>query len=303
MPRVLGIKDGSYKSDVQTQRVRGNRWKDTKRFSQTYIVLADDDTQTDSDIQNTTGIPPKFYPLYGCYCVAHHPVEVATIKHPVTGVTTILWEVTVDFDSDVDPDEDDLPESRPPKTRWIGEVEEEVLERDTVTGAAIQTANYERILVTTPAVLPVLEITRWEFYPFNPLVMLFYANRVNRTWFWGAPPGTALMLPMEVGEYELMNGIKYVPVTYRIKFKLRPDPSNPAILLQNPWKARVLHQGYAVRPAAGVTPEIHVDANERPTMVNLNLDGTENTSATPVYLEWNRFALADLNALSLGPFA
>lgn len=306
MPQLLGIKDGSRRSDVEATRVSGRKWKDVKTFSQTYIVLADNTTQDESDIASTSGVPPKFYPLAGCYCVAHRAVEVQTIVHPITGVMAILWEVTADFTSDVNPDEDAPPEARRPKVRWTGETEEETLERDVVTGAAIQTANYERILVNGPVTVPVLTVTRWEFYPFNPLTILLFSNRVNSTPFYGAPAGTALMLPMEAGDSERIpvgsTSYEYVPVTYTIKFKLRPDPANPSQLLADPWKSRVLHQGYMVRATAGAAPKVHVDANGRPSPVNLNADGTENTSGTPYFLEFNRHAYADLNALSLGPF-
>ena len=301
-----GIKEGSTSVELTTRRTRRGLWRDRKTFSLTYYVLADSLDEDEADISNATGIPPKFYPLRGCFCIAHHPKEIQTVVHPVSGALTTLWELTADFDSEAESDDDVPPESRPPKYRWTPETEEEMLERDVVTGAPIQTACGERILITHPVVVPVLEIVRWEFYPFDPNVMLYFANRTNSAPFWGAPAGTALMLPMEVGEYELIPvagaSVRYVPVTYRIKFKLRPDPARPSTLLANPWMSRVLHQGFLYRTAPGEAPEIHVDSNNRPSPVNLAADGTENTSGTPYFLEFHRHALANFNVLSLGPF-
>lgn len=305
---TYGIKEGSTSVELTTRRVKGRIWKDRKTFSVTYYVLAEDLTEDEADVSNATGIPPKFYPLRGCFCIAHHPKEVATVVHPVTGVLTTLWELTADFDSEADPDDDVAPEARVPKYRWQPESEEEVLERDVITGAPIQTEPGERIIISHPVVVPVLEITRWEFYPFDPNVMLFFANRSNSAPFWGAPAGTAVMLPMEVGEFEKIPvpgielPVKYVPVTYRIKFKLRPDPASPSRLLQNPWKSRVLHEGWLVRPIAGAEPEKKLNAKGQHIKCNLNPDGTENTSGTPHFLEFNRHAFANFNALSLGPF-
>jgi len=317
---TYGIKESSREVEVTTRRVKGRVWRDRKTFSLTYYVLTEDQFETEADVQSATGIPPKFYKLRGCRCIAHHCKEINTVRHWQTQALAMLWEVTCDFDSDVDQDEYLNPDARTPRVRWTGEVEEEVLERDIITGAPIQTANYERILITGPVVVPILEITRYELAPFNPATILFFANRVNSTPFYGAPAGAALMLPMEAGDAEKFPLFKsdgtplvddegnevtedYVPVTYRIKFKLRPDVVNPAILQANPWKARVLHQGYAYRRTASAKPEIHLDVNGKPSQVNLNLDGTENTGGTPAFLEFNRYAFSDLNALSLGPFA
>ena len=304
MPKVLGVKVGSVDaSDEVTKKDRIHVRR--KRITSTSYVLGDTLSDTEEDILATSGIPALWSPLRGALCKSRTPKEVDRVINPNTGVACGLWEVTAEFDSDVDPDEcTDDPSCKTPIVRWHGETEEEVLEKDAITGEPVQTAAGEPILITSPYVLPVLEIKRYETYPFDPNVMLDYSHRTNAEVFWGAPIGSALMLPMEVDE-ETINQVKYAVPTYRIKFKIKPD-------LDEPWKARVLHHGFQYLDeneggsgsgSACGEGIVYRDKFGNSATINLAEDGTLLPLCDPPnFLEFNRFTKIDFNNLSLGPF-
>lgn len=295
MPTILGVKDttrdASYGLEKKDKvRVIRKTWKVD------YYVLADSTLDTEDTILATPGIPPLFTLWNFAWVQGYKAKELQTCVHPETGLATILWQVTVELDSDLDPNDDDPPVAKTPTVRWSGETEDELLEKDPITDDPIQTDAEEPIILTAPVVLPVLEIKRYEFYPFNPNIMLSYSHRTNSAVFWGAPVGSALMMPMEVDE-ETIEGVKYAVVTYRIKFKIKPG-------LAEPWKARVLHHGFKYREQAGKPPTAAEDKHGNPITVNLvNGDGTKKADgAAPDYKEFNRFPKTDFNALGLGPF-
>jgi len=306
MPTLLGIKDGSYNADW-TLKKKDKIYVPVREASIVYYVLADDSTQDDLVIGVTSGLPFLWGVTGGMVCMSKTLNDKTTCIHPVTGVTTNLWEVGCKFSTDVDLSQDQDPEAKPPTVRWSGETEEEVLEKDPITLDAIQTEAEEPIITTAPIVLPVLEITRYEFWPFDPDVMLAYSHHTNSTVFWGAPVGSALMLPMDVDE-EVIEQVKYVRVTYRIKFKIKKEGGS---MLQDTWKMRLLHHGFKYREAAGEAPVIKKDKYKNPMTVNLKTDalnpgqgGTELPSGSSAeYLEFNRFPKANFNALGLGPFS
>lgn len=314
MPKVLDIKIGTYSSTTSLRR-KDKLFSKVKEFAIVYIVLGDTIDQTETEILATVGVPPPFYPLRGAYCLSATATEEERILHPVTGELAGLWEVKCDFSSEVDVDADKPPEAKPPRVRWTSETEDEPLEHDAITGEPIVTAAGEPIIATTPVVYPVLEISRYERYPFDPDTMLDYANHTNKTAFWGAPAGSALMLPMDVDD-DIIEGVKYNMVKYRVKFKIKrtanPKSSN-AELTNKPWMFRPMHRGYLYYPgyAAGIAgimgselkPEINLDSHRNPVQCNLDADGHKlEEGEDPYYLEFNRFGEAEFNALSLGPF-
>jgi archaellum component FlaF (FlaF/FlaG flagellin family) len=309
MPLLLDMEEGTKGATYTLKRKSGIAYIQTE-FRRTYLVLADYADQPEEEIKNTTGIPPLGYILNGSICQSISPKEERTIKHPFTGVQTILYKVDCEFNSEMDgaAEPKQQPPAQRPKVRWYGECEDEVLEKDPVTGEAIQTVNGEPLLITAPVVCPILEITRYEYYPFNPSIQLAYANRVNSSPFWGAPVGCALMLPIEV-ESEQVGYTMYDRATYKIKFKIKLNENGG--FKANTWRAEVLHQGYMVRDSAELSapdpyadiPHVNVDKHGNPATVNLTLDGTKLPSGEEkVYMTFNRFCYANLNALSLGPF-
>jgi hypothetical protein len=298
MPQVLGIKNASHSASLKLEK-QEKLWARRKTFRRTYYVLSDDVNQTEDDIVTTTGIPPLFSALNGAFCVSQDPKENSRVVHPLTGVPTILWEVDCKFDSNVDVEQDQPPEAKPPVLRWYGESEEEVLEKDLITEDPIRTDAEEPLIVTTQIPIAVLEIKRYEFYPFDPDIILNYGNHVNTGAFYGAPLGTALMMPPSADE-ETIEGVKYVSVTYRVKFKIRKIAG--AMQVQT-WKARVLHVGYKFKNDDGKIA-IYEDKDGNPAQVFL-INGTgkkKATGADPDYKEFNRYPWADFNALNLGPF-
>ena len=302
MPKVLGVQDGV--SGGESGFTRGGV-RETS-FSLVYNVLSDNLTQTQADIIATTGIPPLYYPTGGAYVKSHRPREVSTVIHPITGVKAILWEVEVEFDSGVDPSggtaggTPPAPPARRPKVRWSGDTEEEVLDKDVDTDEPIQTEAGEPILLMSPTTLHILEITRYEPYPFDPNTQHNYANHINKSTFWGAPAGCAWMQPIEVDE-ETIEGVLYCSVTYTIKFKIKKGPSGA--FKDNTWRSRILHHGSKFRPAAAEPAQVAVDENNNPITVNLDYGGIKLPDGDPpVYLVFNRLHRADFNALSLGPF-
>lgn len=296
MPTLLGIKDGTRDASYGLEK-RDKISVLKKQWKIDYYVLADSTLDTEDDILATAGIPSLFSFWNFAWVKGYKAKELQSVIHPVTGVLSVVWQVTVELDSSIDQaDDEEDPTNRTPAVRWSGETEDELLEEDPITGDPIQTDADEPIILTTPVVMPVLEIKRYELYPFDPTIMLAYSHRTNSTTFWGAPAGSALMLPMEVDE-ETIEGVKYCNVTYRIKFKIKPS-------LTEPWKARLLHHGFKYRPAAGKPPQAAQDKHGNPITVNL-VNGTGEKVADgdpPEYKEFNRFAKVNFNALALGPF-
>lgn len=295
MPAVLGIEEGSYKSNDRLEKRQSTQlYVRKKNFSWTYYVLGDDLTDDEDDIYATSGVPALGYPLRGCRVKSRTCHESHRVRHPNTGVAAGLWMVDVEWDSNV-PEEDDDPLLKTPKISWHGETEEEVLEKDVITGDPVETAAKEPILITTPFVMPVLEIKRYETFPFDPNTILTYSHTINSAAFWGAPAGSALFLPPEVDE-ETIEDVRYAVATYRIKFKIKAG-------IVEPWQARVLHHGFKFRAGAAEEPEVYTDKHGNPATVNLNDDGTllpANQAAK--FLTFNRFTKTNFNNLTLGPF-
>lgn len=302
MPKILGIKDGSPSSDYTVNP--GTITFEDRDGSRTYYILADTLDDTHADIRATTGVPQLYALISGGFYVDKHSVkEHGRVLHPVTNVATILYELEVHYTNKINPNQQDSeqpPESRSPVIRWTGTVEDETVDED-VNGTPLQTTAGEKIIATVPVVYPVLEIKRYELYPFDPDVILDYSYRINSSTFWGAKRGSALMLPMECDE-QIIEGEKYHYVTYRIRFKIRPD-------LAVPFKARILHEGtqYFANPgdkAANIDPIKALDENGNPLTVNLKVaDGTKLGPNDPAeFIEFDLNDEADFNDLNLGPF-
>lgn len=298
MPKILGVDNGSISASHSLEK-KDKFWVKKKTYKLVYLVLADSLADDEEDILATAGIPPLFYPYNGTVCKKRTPTETTRVVHPVSGVSSALWEVACDFDSDIDPDQNQDPDQKTPTVRWYGETDEEVLEKDAITGDPIETEAGEPIIITTPVVHPVLEISRYEPYPFDPDTMLDYAHHTNSTVFWGAPQGSALMLPMEVDE-EIIEKVKWCKVVYKIKFRIKKDGGG---MMQDTWKARPLHHGFKYRKVAGEPPQVFTDGQGNPATVNLTAGGVLLPQGNPPeYLSFNRFTKTDFNALSLGPF-
>jgi len=314
MPTILGVKRSDITHTKESKKT-GKLRVIEKKFNRTHYVLADTIDQSIEIIQATTGLPQIYDTENGASVINVETEEVDNVVHPNTGVATTLWEHKSEYDSSVDPNEhrpgeEDDPTIKTPTVRWSGEIEEELMEED-VNGKAVATVLGEQIIATKQYVMPILEITRYENFPFDPNIILNYTSKINSQEFWGAKPGTALMLPMEVDE-ETVAQVRYAIVKYRIKFKIKPGEDEP-------WKLRLLHQGYKYLPVKGDANYKPVYNEERgiyiqpprvntpteggsPELVNLNLDGTRNFTDKPVFVEFDQFEKINFNNLSLGPF-
>ena len=266
MPTVIDVKNGSFEGSVTLDTSEGSS-RQTKRGRQTYIVLSDNLSQDGETIRQTSPLPQIGTTVNGQTVCGHHPREVSRVNHPVTNVPAILWEVDVDTDSSVKPSSDTIPE-----VDWEGDMEKMLHERDVMTGVRIMTTAGEPIFQEMEVVEPILVISRREAYPFSPNTQLLYAGRVNRTTFWGVPPGSALMLPIRSKE-DWNNNVKVCNVEYRIKFRILVDWLGN--FQPNAWQSRPLNNGQLVRPTKGKKAIIHLDRQGNPAKVNLDVDGTK----------------------------
>ena len=308
MAKVLGVKDGSLAATIELKQ-HGSVSVPQKTFAIIYIVLSASPVETEDDIIDAPGIPPRWYPINGAVCVAHDANQIQTVRNPVTGAICDIWEVTAYFDTRAIPDDcGDSILCKRPKIRWYGETEDEVMVYDE-DGQPVVTDAGEAIIITKPYTIAVLEIQRYENAPFDPDVILAYGNHTNATTFWGAPPGSALMVPPE-SEEEVINNVVYANTTYTIKFKIR-DLTIVADLLdipvleanENSWHYVALHQGYMFRPAPDRPPQIAQDKQGQPITVNLARGGTKLPPGDVAnYKYFKRHPRVDFNNLSLGPF-
>jgi hypothetical protein len=294
--------------------VKENQLYRTKvNFERSYYVLTDHLGETEADVVIAVGIPQIGSTLLGAICKSHAPKALEQVKNPITGFDAELYEVRCAFNNDTDQnagdEKDTPPESRTPKTSWGGELEDELLEKDAQTGAPIQTAAYERLLITGPRAYPILTIKRYGLFPFDPDVILQYVGKYNSTTFWGAPPGTALMLPISVEETTI-EGQKYTDETYQIKFNMKENPESPGSFLQDTWKTGVPHQGHQYleeEESSGPTTYVQkraVDDNDKPIIVNLNSDGTRKDAGEEgEYIFFWRSTKVNFNNLNLGPYS
>lgn len=298
LPKIIGTQYGSPNAAFTAEK--GSKiWTRRKTFEETKIILANCDDDED-DIKGVTGVPDLFSTLRGMTCIDVSPKEVDSVLFE--GQLANLWEVVCKYDSSADPTEngDQDPTQKTPVVKWLSEDEDEHMEKDQAQNP-VQTAANEPLFVTKPMACPILEVTRYEDYPFDPDVILDYVNRTNSAAFYGAPIGTVLMKGIN-SEEEDVEQIKYCKVTYRMKFKLKFIPVLN-ILDVNTWRLRLLHAGQKYRKFAGAPPIVWMDAEGNTGTINLNPDGTaRNPNLLPHYLEFIRFATNDFNNLSLGPF-
>lgn len=294
MPKILGIKAGSISASAGLKK-HGKRFNREKEFTITYIILGDTLATDEDDILSTNGLPPIFYPYNGAYVQNFKAREVEMVINPNTGVPCGLWEVDVSYNSRVNPTEDLDPTQKRPQVRWYYEIEERQLEVDAIDGTPVQTDANEPIVTTYPYVYDILEIKRYENYPWDPSTFRDYRFHTNEEEFWGAPEGSALMLPVEVEE-EIIETEPYELVTYKIKFDLNDE-------LEEPFKARLLHHGYMYREDVLSEPIAYQDKNGNPATINLEGGGTKLPDGDPPeYVRFNRHKKADFNVLNLGPF-
>lgn len=289
---------------------RNKLWTVGRNFKKAFYLVAGPD-ETEDDWLATIGVPQRGTLYQGAYCLSHDFKEVTPVLNPYTGQPGVLVEVMCEFTNDISADEaeddNDDPTQRRAKVNWSSEFEEEVLEKDAVTGDPIETEAGEPYIVTHPYPISILEVSRYEQWPFNPLTLLLYGGRLNDVDFYGAPRGSAWLQPIQAPEEEV-GGELFVRATYVLKFKIKFDPENPSQFLEDTWQADILQQG--TQAVTGLTGEGDpiiqriTDKNGNPIRVKLAEGGTIlGEGLDPYYKRVNRLTYTDINDLNLGPFA
>lgn len=272
MPKILGRKHAEIEGTLELA-IKGQFWNRRRSFSECFYVLADSINQFEDEILATTGLPLLGNVLSGCFHTRKKAEEVASVVY--NGAWTTLWEVKCDYTSNIDQDQIDTnadPTQRRPKRRWYTVKEEVNLEKDVVTGQPIKTQADEPFSIPDVASFHMLEITRYEPYPFDPLIQHRFENSCNELAFYGAPPGAAFMDTIE-SEEETIERELYQKTMYLIKFKIEEDDEgNFKEDTMSIFEA--LHQGYQYRPSFGPSyaPKIKLDSNGQPIRINLYYD-------------------------------
>lgn len=299
MPTVIDQKAGSVDFSDKLEKKNG-AWFRHRTFKICYYVLGDGTYQSEEEIVQAVGIPPLFFSLNGAYCQQVSAKETNTVIHPMTGALTGLWEVECSFDSKVDEDQqnNEDPTSLEPTVTWSTETEEEYIPED-VNGNPIQTTADEPLFVDAPRPRPILNITRFEYYPFDPNVILNYATKLNQNEFYGAPRGCAYMVGIEAGEKETEKNFVYCAVTYKIKFKMKKVGGN---FVEDQWFLKLPNVGHKMRTLPGADPIVAKDTNGTPITVALDAAGVPlPVGVAPILLDFQVDDYADFNNLSLGP--
>lgn len=259
-----------------------------------YVVQSDDDSDREAEIGLTAGLPQigSASDVYlGCTCIDRN------ISEQSPGV----WHVECQFSSVTnggggeEVEEDVEPWDRQPEWFWGAETIEEPLLFDAqdTTQAIVNSALEPLPPITTPIVIPVLTIERYEL-DFDPQTILDYTNRVNESEFWGAAADQALMAAI-TAKPERINGERVWKVTYIIKFKM--DSFG--------WAVRLLDQGtyYWSGTVGSSQKKPFSDDAFQQVLGNLDGSGGRNATTTPAFVEYNRFEAAEFNDLELGPWS
>lgn len=309
MPTIIGIEAGSFESSTEVGNQSGI-WIPKKSASLTYLVLGDDMDTNEEDILGTTGIPKLYQSVAGTFCKKISPKETDVITiHPIQGDRCTLWKVQCDFDSDLDlaqsggggGDPDTEPDEKRPVVNWLSQEIEEHWEFDALTDEPLETKCGEPIIASRQRTLPLLEIIRFEPYPFDPELILEFGNAVNSFPFWGAPAGCAKMKAPQARETTI-NGETWCQVTYHILFKMRWST-----LLNDYWSdewvRKIAHVGYKYfRDPGDTEPRIFMPSPGQPSKTRLAADGTRLDDGLPTVQLWfHECPYKDFGSLNLEP--
>jgi hypothetical protein len=278
-----------------------------KKFDISNYIVADSLDESEESIIASMGIP-LYTPGVGGVCMGHDVKEVTTVRHPITGVTTVLYEVTAKFDSRVDEEQSfgiEDPTQQEPDISWDSEEYEELVTNDTITGEKIQTKAKEPIVMTREGIRPILIIERYEEYPFPPIRKYLYEGRINAEPFWGAPRLCVLLKRISARK-EIVNQQRLSRVRYEFRFKFGEffvatgDDEEDV----GTYTARPLHQGTQYLQEVGGEPVKAKDAEGNEITVNLDEDGLvlptkdrDGNLTEEVYLTFNKYLRADFNDL------
>lgn len=295
----LGLVDGSLTNTTSLETQNGLFWFIQRDGSRDYYVLSEDLNQTAAQVEATAGIPQVGDTLDGVPVRKAKAKDTGRVMH--NGTPKVLWVVTVETDSRVDTSSssgagDEDPTDMRPRRRWYTQKEKMRIDKD-INGDPIETANGEPIIYERGVIKSVLEIERYEAYPFDPTVHEDFANHSNDAAFYGFPIGTAIIDDIQSDE-EVINGVTYCKVRYIIFFLLLYEDG---VLLENTYAdVSFLHQGYLVRSEVGAIPSTDPDKHGHPRKINLDEDGVELPDGDPpVFIIFPDIPLADFDTLNL----
>jgi hypothetical protein len=226
------------------------------------------------------------------------PVDSAArcIGREITERGPKVWEVSATFSKNfrTEPTEEGFPWDRLPTWSWTPETIDEPLLYDAQDNSSISNSAFEPMTpVTRPIAVPVLNISRYE-QVFSPTTILAYSNMVNSQTFWGATAGQVLCAGISAAQ-EILDDWRIWKVAYTFRFKV--DTYG--------WKLRLLDQGtYYWSGTVGSSQKVPFGDKAMQQIVG-NLDGAggKNSTTTPAFIEFSRYAAVDFNALQLGPWA
>ena len=292
------------RSGNYTSVVKNRIWTMRRTFKREFIVISDYMDEDETSILSSVGIPPINSYLQGAVCVSQDAEEEEPIRW-YNGTDQMKWKVVCGFDSDRDTSESEQPPTaRTPEVDWSTSMSEENMPQD-VNGNYVANSVGDRIDVRVPRANSILEIRRYEAYPYNPNTLLFYGGCVNDSVFYGAPRGSVFMEAIQSTKTEV-DGAVYSNTTYRMNFKLRYDASGN--IFPDSWVVFVPNTGFSYLKTAGdMATKTRITDDEGGQKEDwLELDGTIRpgppTNDFPVQLQFPPYFYRNFSALSLGPY-
>lgn len=298
---------------------KGSGFAPIDKVRETWIVVADNSSQTYEDILATPGIPGEgdTRGVMGCKSAVAREID----------PDARLWEVDVEWDSRVDgQSQGSDPVNWRPVPRWTSETIELPISSDQVNGRAIENAVGEPFFITTPHSVPVRYWTRYENHDvldYYDDIIKQYCNRLNASPFRGWPEWTVLLAAIEAEEATILRNV-YAKVTYVTKYlsysapssyvplrSFDSDPQFPVTTVEEiGWRESLLNHGTKYLETAGdpLTDAIpFTDFHGNPTTGNLNVDGTKLPTGGPGvpapgsgnYLRFFRHKLVDFGPLNI----
>jgi hypothetical protein len=265
MAAVLGVKADGGDEGSTSLAMEGNVIYENVEVKRVYYVIGANLSETFADAILAPGIPALGTLLYGARCSKIAPGASKQVIHPTSGVLTILYEVEVEFTTNIRAPTDDNP-----SVDWTSEIEKEHLEYDILTGAPIVTAAGEPLFTDRPVPYDIVTIRRLENYPWDPATNALYSGKVNSQPFYNYPIGTGMCTGIQVTE-DTLNNARVCWASYQIKF--RKLWNFQGVLQSDTWQAHLLNNGYYRRPGIGQVPVVNRDVTGNPVKCNLDLNG------------------------------
>lgn len=292
----LGQKEAENSKEDEMEAKRGSFPTFNFKRERTYLIIATDVNDSEDQILANPNIPQLgTTETLGIPVKSRTAKEISTVaRHPITGVRTILWEVTISGDSQLTyaAGGSQIIEEITALVEWDVEDEDVHFERDVITGVPLVNSNLEPIFDEREASYPVAKVTRFEPYPADPNLFLSYHNTINKSVFWGAAPKSVklkIKAPIEINEQE---GVIFCKTEYWFYFKVGDFDDEP-------WCPRYLNEGYYVKSDPLALPALNKVQGEK-TKVNLALDGTAlPEGAAPVWLKYNKYRVVEWYGLNL----